>query len=276
MLGAALIVLLPGPNSMYVLSVAARRGVRRGYRAALGVFFGDTVLLTLTAAGAASLLGRSPALFDVVKYLGAAYLAWLGVGMIRAAVRGVRESRAKRGRSADAAVTAAAVAGRDAAVTEVAVAGFSADTAAVQASGAAGITDITGAAGPVEVTGTTGTTGSAGSVGGVDVAGSDTNDRSPLRRALIISMLNPKAILFDLAFLSQFVSPHAAHPATAFLLLGVIVQCFSVTYLSALILGGHRLADRFRRRRRLTASLTGGVGSLFLGFAVKLATASLG
>lgn len=59
-LGALLIVLLPGPNSMYVLSVAARKGVRRGYRAALGVFLGDTVLLTLTAAGAASLLSRSP------------------------------------------------------------------------------------------------------------------------------------------------------------------------------------------------------------------------
>jgi leucine efflux protein len=214
-LGALLIVLLPGPNSMYVLSVAARRGVRRGYRAALGVVLGDTVLLTLTAAGAASLLSRSPALFDVVKYLGAAYLAWLGVGMIRAAVQAVRGLRR---RSAGTALTqdSATVAEREAA------------------------------------------------------------DRNPLRRALIVSLLNPKAILFDLAFLSQFVSPRAAHPITAFFLLSVIVQVFSLSYLSALILGGDRLAARFRRRRRLTASLTGGVGSLFLGFAVKLATASLG
>jgi len=215
-LGAVLIVLLPGPNSMYVLSVAARRGVRRGYRAALGVLLGDTVLLTLTAAGAASLLAHSPALFDVVKYLGAVYLAWLGFGMIRTAIRGVRGLRLR---------AAGVPAAQDA------------DTPAAE---------------------------------------NDPAQRSPLRRAFVISLLNPKAILFDLAFLSQFVSPHAAHPITAFLLLSVIVQVFSVSYLSALILGGDRLAARFRRRRRLTASLTGGVGSLFLGFAVKLATASLG
>ncbi|WP_034261424.1 leucine efflux protein LeuE [Actinospica robiniae] len=214
-LGALLIVLLPGPNSMYVLSVAARRGVRRGYRAALGVVLGDTVLLTLTAAGAASLLSRSPALFDVVKYLGAAYLAWLGIGMIRAALGVVRGLRHR-----------------------------AAGTVVTQDSATAAEREAT--------------------------------DHNPLRRALIVSLLNPKAILFDLAFLSQFVSPHAAHPITAFFLLSVIVQIFSVSYLSALILGGDRLAARFRRRRRLTASLTGGVGSLFLGFAVKLATASLG
>ncbi len=61
-LGAVLIVLLPGPNSLYVLSVAARKGVRTGYRAACGVFLGDTALLTLTALGAASMLKRSPTL----------------------------------------------------------------------------------------------------------------------------------------------------------------------------------------------------------------------
>src|SRR5260221_11941923 len=82
-LGAVLIVLLPGPNSLYVLSVAARKGVRTGYRAACGVFLGDTALLTLTALGAASMLKRSPTAFDAAKYLGAVYLAWLGVGMLR-------------------------------------------------------------------------------------------------------------------------------------------------------------------------------------------------
>jgi leucine efflux protein len=217
-LGALLIVLLPGPNSMFVLSVAARKGVRRGYRAASGVVVGDTVLLTLTAAGAASLLAHSPGLFDVVKYLGAAYLAWLGVGMIRAAIRGIRE--------------------RVAATTATEPAPAAAEPGAAPAQ--------------------------------------EAPERSPFRRALIISLLNPKAILFDLAFLSQFVSPRAPHPITAFALLSVIVQIFSVCYLSMLILGGDRLAARLRRRRRLAASLTGGVGSLFLGFAVKLATASLG
>ena len=50
-LGALLIVLLPGPNSLYVLTVGARKGVRTGYRAACGVFLGDARLLKLNAAG---------------------------------------------------------------------------------------------------------------------------------------------------------------------------------------------------------------------------------
>jgi leucine efflux protein len=55
-LGAAAIVLLPRPNSIFVLSVGARHGVRSGNQAAAGVFLGDTVLVTLSAAGVASLM----------------------------------------------------------------------------------------------------------------------------------------------------------------------------------------------------------------------------
>jgi len=216
-LGALLIVLLPGPNSLYVLTVGARKGVRTGYRAACGVFLGDAVLLTLTAAGAASMLKRSPATFDVVKYLGAAYLAWLGFGMVRSAVKAWRQ----RAAAASAAQTA-------------------------EAAEAAAMAEAVEAA------------------------------ERPFRRALVVSLLNPKAILFDLAFLTQFVSPHAAHPTEAFALLSTIVMLFSAGYLSVLIFTGHRLATAFRRRERLAASMTGGIGSLFLGFALKLATASLG
>jgi leucine efflux protein len=213
-LGALLIVLLPGPNSLYVLTVGARKGVRTGYRAACGVFLGDAVLLTLTAAGAASMLKRSPGTFDAVKYLGAAYLAWLGFGMVRSAVKSFR-------RRAAAASTA-------------------------QSTEAAAMAEAVEAA------------------------------ERPFRRALVVSLLNPKAILFDLAFLTQFVSPHAAYPTEAFALLSTIVMLFSAGYLSVLIFTGHRLASAFRRRKRLAASMTGGIGSLFLGFALKLATASLG
>jgi leucine efflux protein len=216
--GAFLIILLPGPNSLYVLSVAARRGVRTGYRAACGVFLGDTTLITLTTLGAASLLGRSAAAFDVVKYFGAGYLAFLGVGMLRAAVSSLRQRRA-----------AAATAGPDG----------PADAQPPQAAAPAA---------PGE---------------------------RPFRRALLVSLLNPKAILFFLAFFTQFVDPHYPHHAVPFAVLGVIVQFFSVLYLSTLILCGNRLAAAFRRRRRLSASMTGGVGTLFLGFAAKLATATL-
>ena len=101
MLGTVAIILLPGPNSLFVLSTAARRGVRVGYRAAGGVFVGDAVLMVLSAAGVASLLKAYPPLFLVIKYAGAAYLGYVGVTMLRGAWRrcGDRGCAAPRGRS---------------------------------------------------------------------------------------------------------------------------------------------------------------------------------
>ena len=97
-MGALGIILLPGPNSLFVLSVATVRGVKAGYQGAMGVFVGDTILLLLTALGAASLLRTYPALFMVVKYAGAAYLTWVGVNLVIAAIRKWRSEAAGCGR----------------------------------------------------------------------------------------------------------------------------------------------------------------------------------
>ncbi|HEY0891295.1 MAG TPA: leucine efflux protein LeuE [Nocardioides sp.] len=206
LVGLVLIILLPGPNSLYVLSVAARRGVRSGYAAAAGVFTGDAVLMTLSAVGVAGVLQANDVLFGIVKYLGAGYLGWLAIGMLRAAWGMWRSRRTP---------VAAAVAEQPA------------------------------------------------------VAG-----ERPYRRALVVSLLNPKAILFFVAFFVQFVDPGYAHPALSFLVLGVLCQIASAAYLSALIFSGARLADAFRRRRALSAAATSSVGAVFLGFAVKLSLAS--
>ncbi|MFC7588950.1 leucine efflux protein LeuE [Nonomuraea antimicrobica] len=98
----------------------------------------------------------------------------------------------------------------------------------------------------------------------------------PFRKALTISLLNPKAILFFVSFFVSFVDPGYASPALSFLILGAVIQIFSLLYLTALIFGGTFLADRFRRHRRLSAGLTSGVGAVFVGFGAKLATTSLG
>ena len=89
----------------------------------------------------------------------------------------------------------------------------------------------------------------------------------------MISLLNPKAILFFVAFFVQFVDPSYAHPALTFVILGAFAQAASVLYLSVLIFGGVRLAAAFRRRKALSAGATSGVGAIFLGFAVKLSLA---
>ncbi|MFJ6544725.1 leucine efflux protein LeuE [Streptomyces sp. NPDC003656] len=203
--GLVLIVLLPGPNSLYVLSVAARKGVRAGYTAAAGVWCGDTVLMTLSAAGVASLLQANAVLFGIVKYAGAGYLTWLAIGMMRAAWQLWRTRR------------------------EAALAETGEQPAA---------------------------------------------DERPFRRALVVSLFNPKAILFFVAFFVQFVDPGYAYPALSFVVLGAFAQAFSFLYLTALIFGGTRLSAAFRRRKRLSATATSAAGVLFLGFAVKLSLAS--
>ncbi len=83
-LGTVFIVLLPGPNSLYVITLASKRGIMAGYQGAFGIFAGDTVLMLAAATGAASVLYASPAVFTALKLLGAAYLAWLGIGLLRA------------------------------------------------------------------------------------------------------------------------------------------------------------------------------------------------
>ncbi|QMU74691.1 leucine efflux protein LeuE [Streptacidiphilus sp. PB12-B1b] len=216
--GALLIILLPGPNSMYVLAVAARKGVRTGFRAATGVFVGDTTLIVLTSLGAASLLRATPLVFDAVKLLGAGYLLFLGYGMLQSA--------------------------RHLWHTPPVTATFAAT--------------------------------SSGAASAASAATPDDERERPFRRALLVSLLNPKAILFLLSFFVQFVAPADHTPALAFTILGATLQSFSVLYLTTLILGGTYLANAFRRRRRLSAALTTGVAALFIGFAAKLATASAG
>jgi len=212
LVGLILIILLPGPNSLYVLSVAARRGVRSGYAAAAGVWTGDAVLMTLSAAGVASLLKANETAFSAVKWVGASYLLWLAIGMMRAAWATWRSRRTVAEQIADASEEAGLV---------------------PQATG-----------------------------------------ERPYRRALVISLLNPKAILFFVAFFVQFVDPAYAHPVISFLALGVLATLASAAYLSVLIVAGTRLADAFRRRTALSAGATSAVGAVFLGFAVKLALAS--
>lgn len=94
------------------------------------------------------------------------------------------------------------------------------------------------------------------------------------RRSLVITVLNPKAILFFLSFFVQFVDPRYAYPGLSFALLAAVYQAISVAYVTVLIFSGTYLAAQFRRRRNLSAGLTTGAGAVFLGFAAKLATTS--
>lgn len=207
-IGTIVIVLLPGPNSLYVMTVASREGIAAGYRGACGIFLGDTLLMIAAATGVASLLQATPALFMLIKYSGAAYLAWLGVKLLQAGLARWHQ--------------------------------------------------------PVDPADGTG-----------DPLSQRLDASRPFRIALLISLTNPKAILFFVSFFIQFVSPSYPYPVLSFAILGLIVQICSALYLTLLIFGGVHLARQVSRRRWLAAGGTGAVGALFIGFGAKLASASL-
>jgi len=204
-IGTILIVLLPGPNSLYVMSVASRYGIRTGYAAACGVFTGDSILILCTVLGAASLLKAFPILFIILKLTGACYLAYLGFKLLQ----GAYQTWNKPPHHAELA----------------------------------------------------------------DLPKLD--QVHPYRTALSISLLNPKAILFFLSFFVQFVEPDYAYPALSFLVLALIVQIVSFSYLTALIFSGIKLASFIKHNYKIAAAGICLVGILFFGFGLRLATSTL-
>ena len=207
LVGCVLIILLPGPNSMYVISLAAQQGVRNGWAAASGIFLGDAILMLATALGAVSVLTAYPELFAAIKYIGAIYLGYLGFKMIQGAYLTWGNKAASNPEKA--------------------------------------------------------------------ILLKQTTGYRAFKKALLIGVLNPKAIFFLLSFFVQFVDPNYPYPAIGFLVLAMTLQLCSFIYLGALIYMGNRLADSFRQRRRLSALSGGAVGALFLGFAAKLALATI-
>ena len=205
-LGAVLIILLPGPNSLYVLSLAAKQGKRTGWAAVAGVFIGDSLLILATALGAITLLNAYPAIFMAIKYAGAAYLIVIGVTLIGGAIKTWRQV----------------------------------DDESMQR-----VNNIT-----------------------------KSSSMKAFRKALLVSVLNPKAILFLLSFFLQFVDPLYPQPVIPFFILAITLQVFSLLYLGVLIYAGSVLAAAFKKRQKLSALSGGWVGAAFVLFAVKLALAS--
>ncbi len=85
LLGTIFIVLLPGPNSLYVLAQALSQNRARAWAAAAGIVLGDTVLMILAALGSASLMSYAPGVYAIVRWLGALYLGFIGLQLLLSA-----------------------------------------------------------------------------------------------------------------------------------------------------------------------------------------------
>lgn len=188
-------LLIPGPGNLALITATGQGGVRGGLAATLGVILGDQVLMWAAVAGVAALLLAYPSAFHLLQWMGALYLAGLGLRLLGARV------------GAGAAPEVAVAHGRH------------------------------------------------------------------LRRALLITLLNPKAILFYLAFFPLFVDPARHQGLWTFGFMAATIAGLTFLYGLGLTLLAHRMAGHLRAHPRLGVWLHRLAGLCLIGFGLRLALA---
>lgn len=169
-LTSIVLLVVPGPTVMLVVSYAMGYGRRTAWATVPGVALGDFTAMTISLAGAGAVLAASATLFAILKYVGAAYLIWLGIKLWRAEP------------SLELPDQAVAVKGQ----------------------------------------------------------------RSMFWSAYIVTALNPKSIVFFIAFLPQFVVP--AHPALPqFLILGTTFLVLATVSAAIWAIAAGEMRARFRK-----------------------------
>jgi len=185
-----LFLALPGPGTFALLTSTAQGGLRAGAAATLGVIVGDQVLLWLAVAGVAALLAANPLVFQAVQYLGAAYLAWIGLKLIFA---------------------------------------------------------------------------KPGSATAIRI-----EPRHYARQAFLITLLNPKAIVFYMAFFPLFIDPATHRGPVTFAAMAATIAVLTLAYGFALCAFAHAVSERVRSHRLLARGLERIAGVCLVGFGVKL------
>lgn len=200
LLGATLIVLAPGPETMFVIKTSITSGIKRGFAAIFSILMSDVLLVLLAWCGLAAVISSTPALFNAIKYAGAAYLFYLGVQTIRAIFKPAVETREEKRSSADA--------------------------------------------------------------------------KGIIGRGMLVTLLNPKTLLFYISFFAQFINVQAEHSSD-----GVYHSCCgNVRDYSRLFrlprFCGSYLLSRLKGNRRLSTIGNALVGMFFIGFAARLASST--
>ncbi|MGC5030532.1 LysE family translocator [Micromonospora sp. DT229] len=187
------ICVTPGPDMLYILATSVSQGVRAGLVASVGMSLGMLVHTVLVSLGLAALMAAVPVLFDVIKYVGAAYLVYIGI-------------RAWLDSSSASAVQERAVV-------------------------------------PL---------------------------RTVLWRATMTNLLNPKIVLFYLAFLPQFVDADAGGAGVQLLVLGLLFVLVGLLVDSVIALAAGRLGEWLHRRHRVDKLLNRIAGTVFVALAARL------
>ncbi|MEK0363604.1 LysE family translocator [Pseudomonas sp. CBC3] len=188
----------PGPDLLFVLSRTLSGGRRVGVASACGVCSGALVHVAAAALGISAILATSALAFTVVKYVGAAYLLYLGIQALRSAGAGTQLKL-----------------------------GTTPRTTAWQA----------------------------------------------YRQGILVDILNPKAAIFFMAFLPQFVRPDQGAVALQLLVLGVLVVLVAIVVECTLVLLAARASSALRGNQRLSQWLDRVLGSVLIGLGIRLGLA---
>lgn len=190
---AMVFLMLPGPGTFCLLTCAGQRGLRGGFASLAGLMLADSVLMFLAAVGVAALLQANPPLFTALQYLGAAYLAYLGIRLL------------------------------------------------LTPSGQ----------------------------GATVVPFSNVAD---FRRGFLVTLINPKAIVFYMAFFPLFIDPATHRGSVTFIVMGAIIMSCTLFYGGLLVFVGNAAARRLARNRRIAALASKLAGIFLIGFGIKLTT----
>ena len=185
-----LFLALPGPGTFALLTSTGKGGLRGGAAATLGVIAGDQLLMWLAVAGVAALLAAHPAWFKGVQYLGAAYLAWIGLRLIFAQASNPSPVAIKPGHYA--------------------------------------------------------------------------------RQAFVITLLNPKAIIFYMAFFPLFIDPVRHQGMATFLVMAVTIAIITMAYGLALCAFAQVVTAKVRAHRRVARLLEQLAGIFLVAFGIRL------
>lgn len=240
--GAAVIVaLVPGPSTAVIVRQSVTSGRRAGVAAMLGNESG-VVLWGLSAAlGLSALLLASRIAYDTMRIAGAVFLVWMGARSLW---------RSRRANTKAAAAAPAAATSTAGAVDSVSTAGTTAGRAGAAVAGMAHMADADGTANVADTANTAKTAGAAARPG-------ESRWRS-YRLGLLTNFANPKAGVFAVSFLPQFV-PHGARVLPVLILLSLIWALIDmIWYLSLIWLAG-RAGRAFARPsvRRRAEQLSG-------------------
>lgn len=92
------------------------------------------------------------------------------------------------------------------------------------------------------------------------------------RRGFLVTLINPKAIVFYMAFFPLFIDPVMHRGGVTFAAMGVIISTCTLVYGSLLALAGNAAARRLARNRRIAAFASKAAGVFLIGFGIKLTT----